>query len=77
MTETATQQIMAPGGFGAWEITIFSNASQGSPKVQKKVVIAKNLLDVATCYPDMMEASYLGQGECLIPAGGKGRISEE
>lgn len=77
MTESQTQQIVAPGGFGAWEITIFPNATHGEQKVLKKVVVAKNLLDVATCYPDMMEASFLGPGECLIPAGGKGRISEE
>lgn len=58
-----------PGLFGAWRIVIYDPPKEGEGKGERteRVVVTSSLVPVVAHYGTrLMEAEFLGEGECLI-----------
>jgi hypothetical protein len=57
-----------PGQFGAWRIIIYEPAKDGSTGERtERFIVASSLVPVVNHYgANLVEAEYLGEGECLI-----------
>ena len=58
-----------PGQFGAWRIVLYDGPGNrdGSGTRTERVVVAPSLVPVVAHYGTrLMEAEFLGEGECLL-----------
>lgn len=58
-----------PGQFGAWRIVLYDgpNNRDGSGTRTERIVVAPSLVPIVAHYgARVMEAEFLGEGECLI-----------
>ena len=58
-----------PGLFGAWRIVIYDPPKEGEGKGERteRFVVASSLVRVVAHYGiRLMEAEFLGEGECII-----------
>jgi hypothetical protein len=68
--------VAQPGAFGAWRVVIFNPGEGGGERIER-FIVAASLVPIVEHYgTSMMEAEYLGEGECLMDVSGFKRETE-
>ena len=69
--------VAQPGAFGAWRVVLFAPNGEGGGERTEKFIVATSLVPIIDHYGTaVMEAEFLGEGECLMDVSGFKRETE-